>query len=158
MHIRPTTFDDWPALKAIRLASLLDAPEAFSLSHAEAAAFDDAQWQARAAGETPPRYFLAWDGPRPIGLAGGVAVDDGHELISMWIEPAARGGGAGRALVAAVAERAAALGAGRLVLGVLPANARACGFYARQGFVACDQAEPFRNGSCRMFLALPPRS
>jgi hypothetical protein len=38
MIIRPTTEDDWQALKAVRLAALLDAPTAFGVSHRTAAA------------------------------------------------------------------------------------------------------------------------
>ena len=54
--IRPTTATDWPALKATRLAALLDAPTAFGASHAGAAGFSDADWQQRAV-STPQRTF-----------------------------------------------------------------------------------------------------
>jgi hypothetical protein len=38
MLIRHTTELDWPSLKAVRLAALLDAPTAFGVTHASAAA------------------------------------------------------------------------------------------------------------------------
>jgi hypothetical protein len=54
--IRPTTEEDWEILKAIRLASLLDAPTAFGLSQATAAGYSDSQWRDRASGRSPAEY------------------------------------------------------------------------------------------------------
>jgi RimJ/RimL family protein N-acetyltransferase len=55
--------------------------------------------------------------------------------IGMSVAEGYRGLGVGRALLEAAAERAAADGYRRVVLGVFPGNARAIAFYERAGFV-----------------------
>jgi hypothetical protein len=50
MMIRLTTEADWEVLREMRLASLLDTPTAFGVTHASAAANSEAQWRDRAAG------------------------------------------------------------------------------------------------------------
>ena len=87
MHIRATTASDWPALKATRLAALLDAPTAFGASHASAAGFSDADWQQRAVSTPQRTFFLAFDGEQAIGLAAQVVADNGEcHLIAMWVQ------------------------------------------------------------------------
>jgi hypothetical protein len=53
MLIRPTEESDWERLKSIRLAALRDAPTAFGVSHAQAAANSDEQWKPAAASTRP---------------------------------------------------------------------------------------------------------
>jgi GNAT superfamily N-acetyltransferase len=140
MIVRPTTEHDWEALKAIRLAALLDAPAAFGVRHADAAAYADAQWRERAASG---RFQLAFDDGRPVGIAAGVESGEGEfNLIAMWVSPASRGTQAAARLVEAVKARALELGHRRVVLGVARENARAVAFYVRQGFAFIDEWEP----------------
>jgi ribosomal protein S18 acetylase RimI-like enzyme len=149
MIIRPTTEDDWAALKAVRLAALLDAPTAFGVSHQQAAAQTEAQWRERAAladgSRSKSEFWLAF-GDASHGAAAGMigAVVDMHghyNLIGMWVAPAQRGSGAARGLVDAVKARAMALGHRRIVLDVAPENARAARFYLHQGFAFIDEWE-----------------
>lgn len=91
VRVRPCVAADWPALKQVRLAALLDAPQAFGVSHAEALANPDSQWQARAAATGPARFFLAGQAgaadadadadvdpdPDAIGMVAAVALDEG---------------------------------------------------------------------------------
>jgi ribosomal protein S18 acetylase RimI-like enzyme len=146
MIIRPTTEDDWQALKAVRLAALLDAPTAFGVSHRTAAAYTEAEWRQRAAvGGTA--FWLAFDdGGAPVGMIGGAVDGQGHyNLIGMWVAHAQRGSGAARQLVDAVKARAIELGHKRIVLDVAPENARAARFYQNQGFVFLDEWEPLAS-------------
>jgi [ribosomal protein S18]-alanine N-acetyltransferase len=56
------------------------------------------------------------------------------ELVSVAVDPAERGRGAGSALLASTLRRLRRRGAGRLVLMVRPANAAALAFYEKFGF------------------------
>lgn len=135
MLIRPTTEQDWTVLKTLRLAALRDAPTAFSVSHASAAANTDAQWRERAAARGPAHYLLAMDGAAAVGMVGGVVSATGEfNLIAMWVQPAHRGSGAAAALVEAIKAHALAQGHRRVVLDVSPDNQRAAAFYLKRGF------------------------
>jgi ribosomal protein S18 acetylase RimI-like enzyme len=153
MIIRPTIEDDWAALKAVRLAALLDAPTAFGVSYQTAAAQGEAQWRERAAvasgGKPKSEFWLAFADAaqrEATGMIGGVVDAHGHyNLIGMWVAAAQRGSGAARGLVDAVKARAVTLGHRRIVLDVAPDNARAARFYLNQGFVFIDEWEPLAS-------------
>ncbi|MCC7680574.1 GNAT family N-acetyltransferase [Janthinobacterium sp. FW305-128] len=144
--IRPTAASDWPALKATRLAALLDAPTAFGASHASAAAFSDADWQQRATSTPQRTFFLAFDGEQAIGLAAQVVAGNGEcHLIAMWVQSAYRGLAVAQGLVEAVKQCAVDNGHVRLVLDVAPGNARAAAFYQKQGFVFLPEWEALES-------------
>ncbi len=146
MLIRPTIEQDWTVLKALRLAALREAPTAFGVSHASAAADSEAQWRDRAAGRGPASYLLAWDGATAIGMVGGVVSAAGEfNLIAMWVQPAHRGSGAAAGLVQAMQAHAVAQGHRRLVLDVAPDNARAAAFYQKRGFRFLPQWEALES-------------
>lgn len=146
MLIRPTTEHDWTTLKELRLAALLDAPTAFGVTHASAAANPDRQWQDRAAGRGPAAYLLAFDGGMPVGMIGGVLSEaQEFSLIAMWVKPALRGSGAAAALVDAMKRHAQAKGHQRVVLEVSPANERAAAFYRKLGFQFLPQWEALES-------------
>lgn len=135
VDIRYTTETDWPELKRIRLAALLDTPTAFGVTHASAAAYTDESWRGRAAGRGPARFLLAFDGDTAVGIVAhipGAARELG--LIAMWVAPAARGTPVATRLVRAVQACAAAEAYERVVLEVSPANRRAAAFYQKLGF------------------------
>ncbi|MDN3575859.1 GNAT family N-acetyltransferase [Chitinimonas viridis] len=143
IQVRPATLADWPTLKALRLAALLDAPKAFGISHAQVANDSDEQWQARAGAQAGPTFFLAYAHEQAIGLVGGVVhpQSQAYHLIAMWVAPAARGSTAASSLVQAVINHASQLGHSRVVLSVSPTNERACQLYQRMGFSFTEQTE-----------------
>ncbi|MBB5368244.1 MULTISPECIES: GNAT family N-acetyltransferase [unclassified Janthinobacterium] len=144
--VRATTPTDWRALKAIRLAALLDAPTAFGVSHASAAAQTDEEWHERASSSEQRAFFLAWDGQQAVGIAAQVVSSVGEcQLIAMWVDPGYRGMDVAAQLVDAVKQRAVASGHRRLVLDVAPDNARAAAFYLKQGFVFLPEWEPLAS-------------
>lgn len=142
MTVLPTAEAHWQALKAVRLAALLDAPTAFGITHAQSSANTDDDWRAHAAGRRGVAFFLAWDGEEAVGIAGGVTGSDGqHQLIAMWVQPAYRGCGIAAQLVDAVKAQAVAAGHARVVLDVAPDNAPAARFYQKQGFTFLPEWE-----------------
>jgi ribosomal protein S18 acetylase RimI-like enzyme len=144
--IRPTAASDWPALKATRLAALLDAPTAFGASHASAVRFSDADWQQRAVSTPQRTFFLAFDGEQAIGLAAQVVAGNGEcHLIAMWVQSAYRGLAVAQGLVEAVKQCAVDNSHVRLVLDVAPENARAAAFYQKQGFVFLPEWEALES-------------
>lgn len=146
MIIRPTTEDDWTTLKTIRLAALRDAPTAFGVDYATAEANSDEQWRNRAAGRGPARFFMAIEDDEAVGLIAGIADHAGEtELIAMWVRPESRGLGVADRLVDAVKQMAIANGHARVLLDVSPENARAAGFYRKQGFVFLPEWEPLAS-------------
>ena len=146
-RIRP---DDGPLLKRVRLAALLDTPSAFAKTHAEESAYADEEWTRRAtewsAGDQGLTVFADLDG-EIVGLVGGHRSTPGvTELVSMWVDPAARRSGVGHALIDAVVEWAA----GEPVeLWVTRGNDRAIALYERAGFVVTTDVQPLPSDPCQ---------
>jgi ribosomal protein S18 acetylase RimI-like enzyme len=150
VHVRRAQPGDWAVLRTLRLAALVDAPEAFGSTVERELAFDEAEWRRRAT-NTPS--FIAWSGDEPVGLAAVIArpEDDGAdsrtvwELVSMWVSPDVRGSGPADQLVSAVAEVVKAEPVEELTLWVADGNARARAFYVRAGFRPTGIRQTFRR-------------
>lgn len=146
--------DDWERLRDIRLRALLEAPEAFGSTHERDAAQTEDDWRAFADGwEGTARqgvFVAADDDGRWLGLAVGVVYEADTtlaNLYAMWIDPAARGLGAGRRLVDSVVAWAAGTGADRLELCVTQANEPAVALYRSSGFEPTGGRGELRPGS-----------
>lgn len=145
---------EWETLRAVRLAALADAPQAFGSTMARELAFDEAEWRRRAENS---HTFIAWRGDEPVGQVTVISREDGArpgsrrewELVGMWVSPDARGNGSADLLVAAAAEVVQAQSAERLLLWVADGNARARAFYLRAGFRPTGVRQTFqrRDGS-----------
>jgi ribosomal protein S18 acetylase RimI-like enzyme len=127
--------EEAPRLRALRLAALTEAPDAFGSTLAESAARSLADWARQL--EKLPTFFAVHEG-RDVGMVRG----DAHEgvlgeafLLSMWVAPEARGQGVGEALIEALLDWARGAGFQRVVLDVADQNAPAIALYARCGFV-----------------------
>lgn len=146
MDIRQTQPHDWPALKRIRLAALLDAPTAFGMTYQSAAGYTDEQWQARAAGTNGTQFWLAWQDENPVGMVGAALnQNQRYNLIGMWLDPAARGRGVAARLVETVKTGARLKGHGQVYLDVAPDNTSAVNLYQQQGFSFIDEWEPLES-------------
>lgn len=146
MDIRLTEKKDWPLLKQVRLAALLDSPTAFGVSHQAAADYTDAQWQERASAANGTEFWLAVEDDKPVGMIGAaVSQANRYNLIGMWVERDTRGSGVAHQLVAAVKSRAIGRGFDRVFLDVSPDNVRAASFYLKQGFSFMDEWEPLAS-------------
>ena len=138
--------DEWRAYRAIRLAMLQESPNAFGRTPDEAASFDEQQWMQRL---TDSVVFLARVGGTPAGSVmfseHGVTDAGDCSLYGMWVDPAFRQAGVGRALVQAVVAQARAAGKRRVVLHVVGDNRSAMALYEREGFVATGRSVPYPN-------------
>jgi ribosomal-protein-alanine N-acetyltransferase len=79
--------------------------------------------------------FLAWDGARPLGMIACRVVFEDAEVLTIAVDPAARGRGVGRALLEAAVGVARLSGATAMFLEVAVDNAPALALYGRAGFV-----------------------
>ena len=122
---------DWRAWRELRLEGLADTPIGFGELHADALTRTDEDWQAVM--DRPGFRVMAFDGGRPIGMAGGFRDVAGEPILfAVYVTPPARGNGVLESLVAAVRAWAAP---DRLVLDVHEDNERAHRAYLRLGFM-----------------------
>jgi ribosomal protein S18 acetylase RimI-like enzyme len=133
--IKQLTTGDGERLRALRLRSLRDAPDAFGTTLEEAASWSPDTWNRQLQQHAT---FVACARGTDVGLVRGALHDqfpDTGYLISMWVAPEARRQGIGSALVDAVAQWARTKGLARLLLDVGEHNTAAIALYARNGFV-----------------------
>jgi ribosomal protein S18 acetylase RimI-like enzyme len=168
-HIAPLTAADAPRYRALMLHAYASAADAFTSTPAERAAQPLAWWAARV--DDPQglsRVFGAFDGDELVGAVGlefSAKPKTRHKahLLGMFVSEAARGSGAGRALLQAALTAAAARDGVRLVnLTVTEGNAPAIGLYRAFGFrpfgtepMAIATPEGFK-AKVHMWLELPP--
>lgn len=156
--VRRLGADEWRLLRRLRLAALSDAPHAFGQALADAATQPDDEWvsAARASSSGDRRaWFVAYDEDRPVGLVQARRRPPDECLVfSMWVDPAARRSGAGRALLQGVDEWAAGWGGRRVVLWVVAGNDGALSFYRRIGFRLLESGEDADSGAAYGALAL----
>ncbi len=160
LEIKPILPQDWRVLKDVRLRALADAPEAFGTTLAQAQAYSEAEWQARArrfSGSPPAAGCLAFVEGVPCGMASAFPSAENTraaELTAFWVAPEARGQGVAEAMVALLVEWAAAQGFAVLEAGVVEDNHRAIAFYKRFGFVETGQSEPFRGDPSKRIIGM----
>jgi GNAT superfamily N-acetyltransferase len=135
VDVKRAGLDEWSAIRDVRLVALQNTPDAFWATHAEEVDKPEAWWRDFIAAGA---WFLAWDGDRPVGivavLRGPELGDTTRRLISMWVEPPARGAGIGVSLVEAAIAWARSDGAREVQLEVLEGNEPAARLYERCGF------------------------
>lgn len=143
--VRRLAPEDWPAARDVRLAALLDAPEAFASTYEREAAFAEQDWRARLGRTGVATLHAELDG-RAAGTAtlvpGLSGLPDVGDLVGMWVAPAARGRGVGDALVDAALALAWATGCQEVRLIVVVGNEAARRLYERHGFNDTGDREP----------------
>ncbi len=140
--IRATTEAEWRSLRDTRIEALTDTPNVFGTRLADAIEYSEDYWRERANGEGSFRFFLAWVGPKPIGIAGLILEDESQaQVIQLWVSPDYRGKKLGRALIARTVEEAVAAGRTQLHLWVTVDNG-AIDLYERMGFVPTGRYHP----------------
>ena len=154
--VRQIRANEWKIGRTVRLAALIDSPNSFSETYADAVAMPDAFWQGRAKrGAKGEISFgaLAFDGDEPVGMAVGImdqADNSVAYLAAMWVAPAQRGTNAAPLLVDSVVDWAVSRSADILYAGSLEGNTRALAFYLKAGFsphTGWVQAHPTIDGS-----------
>lgn len=141
--VRPLGEDDWQEYRAVRLAALRDAPDAFAASADEEEGYDEALWRERM---TRSARLVATRETGAVGvLSVGNAKDaDGMagELFGLWVHPDARGSGVATQLVKTGASLARDRGQTHLVYWVGTDNGRAVAFASGIGFRPTDFRRP----------------
>ena len=137
------TPDDWSRVRAIRLASLKDAPAAFSGSYERESQVDEAKWRERL--ETLTIFMCVKQG-HDIGFATFTVRDGYADLGGTWVHPAYRGHGAVDALTNAVFTEAQRAGYTEIQLRVFEENQRAIGAYLRSGFRMTGEIDRLPDG------------
>ncbi|WP_424184361.1 GNAT family N-acetyltransferase [Actinokineospora sp. G85] len=153
-QINRATEDDWPLLRAVRVAALSDLPRAFASTLDRERSMTEERWRGWL-GEVA--FFLATEDGEPVGVAGGTPDAAGLELVSVWVDARHRGGPLAVELVGSVVEHARASGYAAVTAWVGEWNDRAARFYARLGFSPTGRAEPNRvyPDQVEVELALP---
>ncbi|MCR9162804.1 MAG: GNAT family N-acetyltransferase [Nannocystaceae bacterium] len=134
MRIERIDEDAWSRLAKIRLASLLDAPDAFGTVHEDAAKWTEASWRRQL---RDIATFVAVLDDLDVGMVRGVRhadLEDTVYLISMWVDPRARRRGVGSALIDAVIAWTRSIGRRRVFLDVRTNNASAERLYRAKAF------------------------
>ncbi len=160
--IREVLGDEWRRWRETRLRMLRDDSDFFSTRYEDMVREPDATWRdwvaGAAAGEDKTLFVAEEDGCW-LGVVGAFTRIDASEvqLISMWVDPAARGRGIARDLIRAVAGWAAERGAKRVVLFVQEANDPAQHLYERAGFRPTGDRTPAGGGrsAFKLILAAP---
>ncbi|MCQ4260594.1 GNAT family N-acetyltransferase [Stutzerimonas stutzeri] len=154
LEVRSVVVGDWQEYRDIRLRALLDSPDAFGSTYEAEVVRTDEQWQARIAAASisgNDRVLFAMYHERVCGLTWcklSASVPEEADLFQMWVDPASRGAGAGRALLAESLAWARNIGARRVRLGVTAADSPAMRLYTAHGFRPAGSLEPLRDGSC----------
>jgi ribosomal protein S18 acetylase RimI-like enzyme len=158
--VREITAGEWELMRDVRLAALAEAPSAFGSSYAREVAFTEEQWRGRIS-ERSVTFFAraepagaASAGEAPAGLAGVYVEDGAANLVSMWVRPAARGLGAGKALVEAAAAWAKANDFAALFLWVTESNTPARRLYEGCGFTPTGKRQPLPSDPAIQEIAM----
>jgi ribosomal protein S18 acetylase RimI-like enzyme len=143
MQVRPIDPSEWPALRALRLRALADAPDAFGSTLEEARGYPDDDWRELASGADGP-VFVAVQDDRWVGMVRSYPDEDDStpHVAGLWVDPAARDGGVGRQLVDAFLDWARGTGATEVRLWVTETNAPALALYRATGFTRMNRHQP----------------
>jgi GNAT superfamily N-acetyltransferase len=139
--IRPLRVGEGARLRQLRLRALRADPYAFYSTLASEELAPPAHWERQATASAAVVFIADRDGEW-VGTAAGVMLGDrpgAARLEAMWVAPAARRQGVGRALLEAVAGWARESGARRLELAVSERSAAARALYRDAGFVATGE-------------------
>ena len=130
----------WQLLASLRLRALAEGSARDDEQFQREVLFTEDQWRRRLRDDA---QFVAWLDTCPVGLLG--AHLHNHDLVylySLWLEPAARGRGLARLLVAAGLSWARARHARVVYLKVAADNAVARSVYTSLGFTLVGDGDP----------------
>lgn len=151
--IHRATADDWAAYRAIRLAALRDAPEAFTATAAGEEQFDETEWRRRIGAA---RTFIAWHDGDAVGCVTGLPEAETPQwtVVAMWVAPPARRSGVSDSLLRALADAARAEQAVSLHLWVVVGNSPAIALYERCGYRPTGERATLPDGRHELVLRL----
>jgi len=146
------TESDWRVFAGVRLRALSDSLGEDDPQFRQESAFTAAQWRRRLREHA---QFAVLIGDRPVGLIGAqLESADTVYLYSLWLDPAVRGQGLARPLVAAAVDWARDRKARIVTLRVAHDNAVARGVYEGLGFTLENGENPSDRGEVAMSLSV----
>ena len=157
IKISPMRTDHWQLHKTVRTAALADAPYAYSTTLESALARSDDDWVRLTEQYTvSPNSItcIAFDNEIPCGMSACVMDGDDSEMFAVWVDPAHRRKGVGRALVDFACEWSEQRGAQIIYVGVYEDNQHALVFYRSVGFVDRGEINPVLSTDERKVLML----
>ena len=151
-RIARLTESDWRLFAGVRLRALTDSLGENDPQYQQEATFTAAQWRRRLRNHA---QFAALIGNRPVGLIGA-QLENAQTvyLYSLWLDPAARGHGLARPLVAAAVEWARDRRARIVTLRVDADNAVARGVYEGLGFTVTSAEVRGQQNEVAMSLSV----
>jgi ribosomal protein S18 acetylase RimI-like enzyme len=156
--IRSARADEWGRWRETRLRMLRDDADFFSTRYDDMVREPDEMWRdwvGEAAAGDQKALFVAEEAGAWLGVVGAFARVNPLEvqLISMWVDPNARGRGIAQALIRAVAHWALGRGSTRVVLFVQEANDPAQQLYQRAGFRLTGDRAPAGRSAFKVVLS-----
>ena len=143
---------DWRVFAVIRLRALTDSLGESDPQYRKEVMFTAAQWRRRLRDHA---QFAALIGDRPVGLIGAQQeTSDSVYLYSLWLDPAARGQGLARPLVAAAVDWARDQRVRTVTLRVAADNVAARGVYESLGFTEKTTESPDPRDEVAMTLSV----
>ncbi|PHV10372.1 GNAT family N-acetyltransferase [Chitinimonas sp. BJB300] len=97
-------------------------------------------------------FHLAWLGEQAVGCAAIVAKADYAEIKRMYVDPACRGKGIAKALMAGIASAAQQRGITALKLETGIHQPEAIALYRRQGFAECTPFGDYQPDPLSLFM------
>jgi len=131
----------------LRLDALADAPGAFGDTVGQAKRRSDEEWRGSLL-DNDGSLLIAFEDERPVGMARVGRLKENPTasgLYSMWVAPAARRNGVGKALLDAAFIWAEERGVDEMILFVTQGNDGAKRLYLRSGFVETGRLRPLRS-------------
>ena len=148
MEVRQADADDWEELRKLRLRALADAPDAFSSTLEQEAAYPAEVWQRWAEGGPASADFIAREGGTSIGMAAifvESSVPGRMQLVAMWVDPHYRRRGVALALIDQALRWALYRHAHEVILWVADHNSAAGRLYERIGFRPSGACQPLAS-------------
>jgi RimJ/RimL family protein N-acetyltransferase len=149
--IRRIQIGESDLFKQVRLASLRDAPYAFSSTYASALRRSAESWREQADGTaqgSDRATFIVFADDAPIGIAALYRVQDQPdigEILQVWVVPEYRGTHVARDLIDTVFMWASNNGFRAIIAAITKGNSRALRFYRKCGFATTHEASLTRS-------------
>ena len=160
MELRRLASHETDLHRSLRLRALGEAPDSFGEVYPDVAARPLSYWEDLTRSVTEPGrnvMFLACEGHDVVGSAYGLldrARSDAGRVGGMWVEPAWRGRGVGRALLQEVISWGRERGLKRLGLWAPDHNPAAIALYARAGFRDTGERRPLPTNPTLSIVAM----
>lgn len=149
-EVRRILASEWRSLRTLRLEALQDAPLAYGSTYEREVQRTDREWRERAAagaaGDEEVAFAAIADG-RWVGMARGYLEPPVAHLIAVYVAPAWRRRGIGRAVSLAVVEWARERAASAVVLSVSDWNEGARRVYESIGFAPTGVTQPLPSNA-----------